>query len=221
MNRNHYKTKSLLKDGLARAAFFTPIMAFNELIIAGMEPKDVLKTRVYSFLLNLAIGTPYKKYRQWFSDKLNTDSSSSDLRKNIVDTSAFVLSQAILYPTLLISSGAKLENLLNGVPSGIMLSALTGRKYGKTIDDVNDFIGDKTTLQKNGKIKNFKNLFQNYVINVGFATLLTFGGNYIINNLDLVLNNSSTDYSLNPVPKMIDGFYWSKQQSLQGEQKPL
>ena len=84
--------QSFLMDGLSRAAFFSPIMAYNEYFLAGMETEEVMKARLYAVGINLVIGKPYALYREWFTKRLHTDENSSALRKTFVDSTGFILS---------------------------------------------------------------------------------------------------------------------------------
>ena len=53
-------------DTLSTILFFTILATLTELYVAGMEPPDVLKTRLIMVPMMILTGRPYGIWRDWF-----------------------------------------------------------------------------------------------------------------------------------------------------------
>ena len=96
-------------DTTAAWMFYTPIMASIEKFIAGMDNKEVLKSRLFAAAYHAIFMRPYGKFREWYAKKWKADPDSSRFKKFLVDTSAMILVQTPSYSAILLLSGASLE----------------------------------------------------------------------------------------------------------------
>jgi hypothetical protein len=139
--------KEYLVDTSASVTFYTPIMASMEYLVAGMELPEVLTSRIAAASLHLVTSRPFGKFREWYAGKWNADVNSSSTKKFLVDTSALLLYQILLYSSILACSGASLEEAVVALPTGLMIGASTGRGYGKFLDRWRKKCGTKPTLE--------------------------------------------------------------------------
>ena len=138
--------KNYAVDTSAFLGFYTPIMASLEYFIAGMESKEVLKSRIYASGYHLLFSRPYGKFRQWYADLWHADYNSSKRKKLLVDTSAMIMTQTPVYSAILYLSGASLKEIAVALPTGLTVGMLSGRPFGYVLDRWRKFCGTKSTL---------------------------------------------------------------------------
>ena len=83
-----------LVDTLSTILFFTILVALTELYVAGMEPADVLKTRLIMVPLMILTGRPYGVWRDWFFAGTKPTVAWS---KSLIDGLAFLTFQPSVF----------------------------------------------------------------------------------------------------------------------------
>ena len=66
MLKSNGKLRPFIVDTVATVFFFTIVAAITELYVAGMEPREVLKTRLIMMPMMVITGRPYGAWRDWF-----------------------------------------------------------------------------------------------------------------------------------------------------------
>lgn len=110
------------------------ITAPNELLIAGMDVDEFVKTRLASMVINTITGRPYGVWRDWFLDRLKIKKESHIFIKYIGDTLAFMGFQLPLYWLSMTIAGAELDEMIKASIPLTVISGLTGRPYGFCLD---------------------------------------------------------------------------------------
>ena len=110
------------------------ITAPNELLIAGMDIDEFVKTRLASMVINTATGRPYGVWRDWLLDRLKIDKKSHQLAKYFGDTLAFISFQLPLYWLSMAIGGVELNEMIIASIPLTVISGLTGRPYGFCLD---------------------------------------------------------------------------------------
>lgn len=110
------------------------ITAPNELLIAGMDLEEFVKTRLASMVINTITGRPYGVWRDWFLDRLKIQKESPLYVKYIGDTLAFIGFQLPLYWLSMTIAGAELNEMIKASIPLTVISGLTGRPYGFCLD---------------------------------------------------------------------------------------
>ncbi|MEK6935102.1 MAG: L-alanine exporter AlaE [Nanoarchaeota archaeon] len=148
------KIKNWFVDSIAINVFYTPTLAFNELVIAGIGPYETLKARLISIPLGFILGRPFGKWRQFYADQIyKADESSSKTRKFLVDTSASLIFNGIVYTGILQSSGVSWKETGVALASYAVLNTALARPYGYFLDKFRKPFGVKPTLDKYSKEK--------------------------------------------------------------------
>ncbi|MBI2498684.1 L-alanine exporter AlaE [Candidatus Woesearchaeota archaeon] len=143
------KIKSWLVDSVAINLFYTPTLAFNELVIAGMGSYETLKARSISIPLGFLLGRPFGRFREFYAKHIfKADENSSKTRKFLVDTTASLVFNAPVYASILTVSGASLREIAIGLPSYAILNTVLARPYGWFLDQFRKPFGIKPTLDK-------------------------------------------------------------------------
>src|SRR3989344_1332031 len=141
------KIKNWLVDSIAINVFYTPALAFNELIIAGMSPYTTLKARLISIPLGFVLGRPFGIWRQFYADHIfKADEKSGKIRKFLVDTTASLIFNGIVYIGILKSSGASWKEIGIAMGSYVILNIILSRPYGWFLDKFRKPFGVKPTL---------------------------------------------------------------------------
>ena len=121
-------------DTSAGLIFYNPLQAANEYFIAGLEPKEVLSTRLGMSVVGLFASRPYGKFREYWAKRCKTNPDSSRLRKFITDASGSLIFYAPIYSAILGISGASSEEIALALPVGMTTAIITGRPYGWFLD---------------------------------------------------------------------------------------
>jgi len=95
--------KIYLTDTIGTVVFFTVIAALSELIIAGMEPKQVLIARLIMIPVMIITARPYGLWRDWFFAHMRPRRWITNVVSDII---AFVTFQVPVYVATLAFSRA-------------------------------------------------------------------------------------------------------------------
>nr|WP_319251435.1 L-alanine exporter AlaE [uncultured Celeribacter sp.] len=131
----------LIIDTLATILFFTVVATFSELIIAGMEPSNVLKTRLLMVPIMILTGRPYTGWRDWIVKQVQPQRRWSTV---LVDISAFLSFQAPVYAATLMIAGANLVEISSAIGSAIIFMMLLARPFGLFVDWARHTFGVKS-----------------------------------------------------------------------------
>ena len=116
-----------LVDTLSTILFFTILAALTELYVAGMEPTDVLKTRLIMVPLMILTGRPYGVWRDWFFAGTKPTVSWS---KSLIDGLAFLTFQLPIYGLTLWIAGADFDEVSTLLGSTAVLMLIVSRPFG-------------------------------------------------------------------------------------------
>ena len=116
-----------LVDTLSTILFFTILAALTELYVAGMEPTDVLKTRLIMVPLMILTGRPYGVWRDWFFAGTKPTVSWS---KSLIDGLAFLTFQLPIYGLTLWITGADFGEISTLLGSTAVLMLIVSRPFG-------------------------------------------------------------------------------------------
>jgi len=116
-----------LVDTLSTILFFTILTALTELYVAGMEPTDVLKTRLIMVPLMILTGRPYGVWRDWFFAGTKPTVSWS---KSLIDGLAFLTFQLPIYGLTLWITGADFDEISTLLGSTAVLMLIVSRPFG-------------------------------------------------------------------------------------------
>ena len=116
-----------LVDTLSTILFFTILAALTELYVAGMEPADVLKTRLIMVPLMILTGRPYGVWRDWFFAGTKPTVSWS---KSLIDGLAFLTFQLPIYGLTLWIAGADFDEIGILLGSTAVLMLIVSRPFG-------------------------------------------------------------------------------------------
>lgn len=119
--------RKALVDTFATIAFFTTVAALTELFVAGMEPAEVVKTRLTMIPLMIFTGRPYGLWRDWFFQATKPTVTWS---KTLIDGSAFLTFQLPVYALVLFIVGSDLEEILVLLVSTALLMFFVSRPFG-------------------------------------------------------------------------------------------
>ena len=116
-----------LVDTLSTILFFTILAALTELYVAGMEPTDVLKTRLIMVPLMILTGRPYGVWRDWFFAGTKPTVSWG---KSLIDGLAFLTFQLPIYGLTLWITGADFDEISTLLGSTAVLMLIVSRPFG-------------------------------------------------------------------------------------------
>ena len=116
-----------LVDTLSTILFFTILAALTELYVAGMEPTDVLKTRLIMVPLMILTGRPYGVWRDWFFAGTKPTVAWS---KSLIDGLAFLTFQLPIYGLTLWIAGADFDEVSTLLGSTAVLMLIVSRPFG-------------------------------------------------------------------------------------------
>ncbi len=121
-------------DAFAMNAFSIAICTPNELLIAGMDFDEYVRTRLTAIVLNTLTGRPYGVWRDWLVRKLKIGTETSSGIKYLGDTTAFIGFQLPLYWLSMMLGGAELIEMISASTTLTVVAGLTGRPYGVWLD---------------------------------------------------------------------------------------
>lgn len=123
----------MIVDTIATIDFFTTIAALTELLIAGMEPQEVLMTRLVMVPMMLLTGRPYGLWRDWF---FRTTRPTVSWSKTLIDGIAFLTFQLPIYAITLVIVGADTGEILTLLGSTAVLMLIVSRPFGLFLEVV-------------------------------------------------------------------------------------
>ncbi|MBW1896862.1 MAG: L-alanine exporter AlaE [Deltaproteobacteria bacterium] len=123
------RTYRFMVDAIAMNAFSFAICTPNELLIAGMDFEEYIRTRLTALVLNTFTGRPYGVWRDWLIRKCKISKESPLGMKYVGDTVAFMGFQLPLYWLSMTVGRAELTEMISASIAG-----LTGRPYGVWLD---------------------------------------------------------------------------------------
>lgn len=137
-----------LVDFSAGTMFYTPLMASGEYFIAGMEPEEVLKSRIAAMGIHAICFRPIGKLRNAAANYFNLDENSTSYKKWASDVGSTLAIQLPTYSLALMTSGASLKEGLVALGVGATVTAVSGRAFGKWMDTWRGIWGKERALKK-------------------------------------------------------------------------
>jgi len=122
-----------LIDTLSTILFFTVVATFSELVIAGMEPSQVLTTRLLMIPIMVVTGRPYTGWRDWLIEQVRPQRGWSAA---LTDIAAFLSFQAPVYAATLLIAGASLTEIGAAIGLAILFMIILARPFGLFVDKV-------------------------------------------------------------------------------------
>jgi len=119
--------KAFLVDTIATICFFTFIVAVVELLVIGLEPKQVLIARLFMAPVMAVTGRPYGLWRDWAFARLRP---SRRVSKAFVDIGAFVSFQLPVYVVSLAVVGATAAEMLIAAGIATLGMSILSRPFG-------------------------------------------------------------------------------------------
>jgi len=139
--------RSYIVDTTSSWLYWTPLMTVTE-TISGMEPEQIVKSRLMSIFLHAVLGRPYGMFRQYYANLWNADANSSRKKKYVVDTTAQVIFQVPIYSAMLYFSGASFKEGITALATGVAAGVITARGFGYVQDKWRKLWNTKPTLDE-------------------------------------------------------------------------
>lgn len=117
----------LIIDTIATIIFFTVVATFTELVIAGMEPREVLTTRLIMIPMMALTGRPYSAWRDWVFQKTKPKNAAMRI---VVDVIAFMAFQLPVYAVTLVVAGADATEVFTVLGSAMVFMVILSRPFG-------------------------------------------------------------------------------------------
>ena len=133
LNFTSESMRRFIVDTIATIIFFTLIAALTELFVAGMEPSEVLMTRLIMIPMMVITGRPYGVWRDWFFKKTKPTVSWS---KALIDGFAFLSFQLPIYALTLVIAGADQNEVIILLTSTSFLMFIVSRPFGVYLEAV-------------------------------------------------------------------------------------
>ena len=130
--------KNYLIDTIGTVLFFTLIAALSELLIAGMEPKQVLTARLIMIPVMMITARPYGLWRDWFFANMRPQQWITNVASDIV---AFVTFQVPVYVATLAFAGATIPEIGAAVSAAIVFMILLSRPFGLYLEALRNWAG--------------------------------------------------------------------------------
>ena len=140
------EAKGYMTDTSAALMFYNPLLAANEYFIGGLEPEEVLSTRIGMSITGLFASRLYGKFREYWAKRCKTDADSSRLRKFVTDVSGNLIFYTPIYSTIMWTSGASPEEIALALPAGLTTGTIMARPYGWFLDKWRKKFGVKPVL---------------------------------------------------------------------------
>ena len=128
--------KSYFIDTAATVTFFTVVAALSELLIAGMDPKQVLIARLIMIPVMMATARPYGLWRDWFFSKTRPQRRITNV---VCDIIAFITFQVPVYVATLALAGATPSEIAAAVSASIVFMILLSRPFGIYLEAVRNW----------------------------------------------------------------------------------
>lgn len=130
--------RRFIVDTIATIVFFTIVATVTELFIAGMEPYEVLKTRLIMMPMMVITGRPYGAWRDWF---FKTTKPTVSWSKTLIDAVAFISFQLPIYAVTLFIVGADQDEIIILLFSTAILMIIVSRPFGVYLEAVRTWAG--------------------------------------------------------------------------------
>jgi|TARA_B110000977_G_C10833347_1_gene398993 hypothetical protein len=128
--------KSYFIDTAATITFFTVIAALSELLIAGMNPTQVLIARLIMMPVMMVTARPYGLWRDWFFSKTRPQRWLTNVVGDII---AFITFQVPVYVATLALAGANASEIAAAVSASIVFMILLSRPFGIYLEAVRNW----------------------------------------------------------------------------------
>jgi len=148
--------KNYAVDTSASLLYANTVFGAGEYFIGGMEPEEIMKTRLGMSLLGLVVYRPFGKFRDAWVKLLRTNQGSSKLRKFATDVSANIVFFAPIYTGVAYLAGASPDEIGASLSSGILTVTITGRPYGWFLDRWRKMFGVRPALDFIEEIETIK-----------------------------------------------------------------
>ena len=123
--------KALLVDTITRILLFTVVVGVLELLVIGLEPKQVLMVRLFTLPVIALTGRPYGLWRNWVFARLRP---RRWLTKAFADVGAFVSFQLPVYLATLAFVGATAAEMLTASGTAILGMSILSRPFGLVLE---------------------------------------------------------------------------------------
>jgi hypothetical protein len=130
--------KSYFVDTAATVLFFTVIAALSELVIAGMDPIQVLTARMIMMPVMMVTARPFGLWRDWFFLKFRPRKRMTNFFCDII---AFITFQVPVYVATLVVAGASTAEIGAAVSSSIVFMILLSRPFGIYLEALRNWAG--------------------------------------------------------------------------------
>ena len=130
--------KSYFVDTAATVVFFTIIAAASELVIAGMEAKQVLIARLIMIPVMMITARPYGLWRDCFFSKFRPQRWMTNV---VCDIVAFITFQVPVYVATLIVAGATTSEIGAAVSASVVFMILLSRPFGIYLEVLRGWAG--------------------------------------------------------------------------------
>lgn len=127
-----------LADTFATIVFFTTLAGLTELFVAGMEPNEVLTTRLIMIPMMVLTGRPYGIWRDWF---FSTTKPTVTWSRTLIDGAAFLSFQLPVYGLTLYIAGADAREIVTLLGTTSVLMFLVSRPFGLFLEAVRTWAG--------------------------------------------------------------------------------
>lgn len=138
-----YGFRRFLADTFAITSYGTFVNGSLEYFIVGLTFEQTAESRGMNALINLPLGRPYGKYRDFVWRKLKTDENSGFLRKIAADIASVISFWIPVYAAVLYTTGADHKQVLSACATTTVINAFMGRPIGWYLDTVRSFFGVK------------------------------------------------------------------------------
>ena len=128
----------LIVDTVATIIFFTTVATFSELMIAGMEPLEVLATRLLMVPVMILTGRPYTRWRDWL---IMRAAPQTRWGAAFTDIGAFLSFQAPVYCATLLIAGASPAETGAAIGSAVVFMIVLARPFGLFIERTRSLFG--------------------------------------------------------------------------------
>ncbi len=141
------EVRGYLADTTSVLLFGNVVYGANEFFIGGLEPDELLKTRLGMSAFNLIFSRPYGKVREYWAKLLKADADSSRLKKFITDTSSNIVFYSPIYASMMWMADASPNEIITTTLSGIAISSVAARPMGWFMDKTRKLFKVKPTLE--------------------------------------------------------------------------
>jgi hypothetical protein len=135
--------RKFLADSFASVTFSMGVGSAIEYFIAGLTVEQMLKSRGMATIVNVALGRPYGKFRDYVLRKIGVNEKSGFVKKALADIASFGSFWVPIYAGILYCAGADGKQIGAACITTTALSAFIGRPYGLYLDQIRGTFGVK------------------------------------------------------------------------------